>query len=63
LAPVVIGAPAGLEFAVLGGGVRMPLIQVVETRPVPASPVVAAPIPPAPVAYVAPVYPRKQDRN
>ena len=59
----LVGAPAGVEFAVLGGGVRMPLIQVVETRPVPVIATVAPPVPPAPAPYVAPVYPRKQDRN
>ena len=63
LAPLVVGVPAGLQLAVLGGGVRMPLVEVAETTPVPqAVPVVARPVPLAPV-YVAPVYPRKQDRN
>jgi hypothetical protein len=40
----------------------MPLIQVAETAPVtvPAA-IVTTPV--AQAAYVAPVYPRKQDRN
>jgi hypothetical protein len=39
----------------------MPLVEVVET---PVLAVVTAPvILPAPRAYIAPVYPRKQDRN
>jgi hypothetical protein len=38
-----------VQVSVLGGGVRMP-----------APPVLKAP---APTPYVAPVYPRKQDRN
>ena len=59
-APVVIavGTPVGMQLAVLGGGVRMPLIQVVEAQPVPIF-VDASPR----IPYVPPVYPRKQDRN
>jgi hypothetical protein len=41
----------------------MPAIPVVETAPAPVvfnTPLV---VPAAPVPYVAPVYPRKQDRN
>jgi hypothetical protein len=61
VAPIEVGAPVGLELAVVGGGVRMPLVEVVET---PVLAVVTAPvILPAPRAYIAPVYPRKQDRN
>jgi len=72
----LIGAPAGLPFAVVAGGMRMPGVQVAEVQPVqmpqlaeteqlaqaerPALPV-ASQVQPAP--YVAPVYPRKQDRN
>jgi hypothetical protein len=66
LAPVAIGTPAGEQLAVLGSGVNMPLIPVVETEMVPSAPnVVTTPllIPVAQAAYVAPVYPRKQDRN
>jgi len=66
LAPVTIGTPAGLQLAVLGGGVNMPLIPVVETSVVPAAPIVLTTpllVPAAQAAYVAPVYPRKQDRN
>jgi hypothetical protein len=64
--PAVIVVPAGLTLAVLGGGVRMPLIHVVEVRPPPVvevvqpAPVIAAV---APAPYVAPIHPRKQDRN
>ena len=66
LAPVMFGAPAGLQLAVLGGGVAMPRVPVAVAAPQPIvimpAPVLApAPAPPAP--YVAPVYPRKQDRN
>ncbi len=62
----MIGTPVGLQLAVLSGGVRMPLVPVVETETIQPSPVVFnAPlaVPAAPVPYVAPVYPRKQDRN
>jgi pyruvate dehydrogenase E2 component (dihydrolipoamide acetyltransferase) len=70
----VAGAAAGFQFAVLGGGVNMPIVKAVETQPLPveqapppaappAAASVAAPVPPAPIPYVAPVYPRKQDRN
>jgi hypothetical protein len=66
---VVAGTPAVFTLAVLGGGVRMPLVRVAETQPVPVVVTPAAPASvaevraPAPVAYVAPVHPRKQDRN
>ena len=63
LAPVVVETPAGLQLAVLSGGVRMPAIPVAETVTAPIvfnTPLV---VPAAPVPYVAPVYPRKQDRN
>jgi hypothetical protein len=53
-----------VTLAVLGGGVKMPLIPVAEVRPTPVVEVT----PPAPrveaaAPYVAPVLPRKQDRN
>jgi hypothetical protein len=65
LAPVVVGTPAGLQLAVLSGGVRMPAIPVVETTqsPVVFTTPLVVPVAVAPVPYVAPVYPRKQDRN
>jgi hypothetical protein len=67
----VAGAAEGFQFAVLGGGVNMPVVKAVETPPLqteqaappPAAATVAPPPPPPPVPYVAPVYPRKQDRN
>ena len=65
-APAASGVPAGLQLAVMGGGVRMPLVQVVEAQPEEAPPieapraVAAAPVAPP---YVAPYYPPKQDRN
>ena len=57
----------GLQLAVLGGGVRMPLVQVAEVTPVP-TPAPAPVVAPQALAvlaapYVAPFYPRKQDRN
>ena len=66
LAPTLVGAPLGLQLAVLGGGVRMPVAQVVEAQPLQAAPVVvpeAAAVAVAPAPYVAPFHPRKQDRN
>jgi len=65
-APVVnaVGTPVGMQFAVLGGGVRMPLIQVAEAPQVPVFVDASAQVlDVAPAPYVAPVYPRKQDRN
>ena len=58
IAPLV----AGLQLAVLGGGVRMPIYQVVETQRSQTTPIVPARTP-APVPYVAPFHPPKQDRN
>jgi hypothetical protein len=56
----VIATPGGVNIAVLGSGVRMPLSQVVEEVPVPdVAPVEEA----AATTYVPPVLPRKQDRN
>ncbi len=65
LAPVAAAGFAGLQLAVLGGGVRMPLLPVVEMAPLQAESVAVAPVPvqAAPAPYVAPIYPRKQDRN
>jgi hypothetical protein len=60
----VVAVPAGLILAVVGGGVRMPLIHVVEVHPAPVVEVVQpAPVVVAQAPYVAPVLPRKQDRN
>ena len=58
-------APGGVQFAVLGGGVRMPLIEVAEKAPPAPAPLPAAATAAAAPAipYVAPVYPRTQDRN
>jgi hypothetical protein len=61
VSPLVLGVPAGLQLAVLDGGVRMPVVQVVQPTPAPP-PVVVAPTP-APPPYVPPVYAPKQDRN
>ena len=52
-------APQGLQFAVLQGGVRMPIYQEEVVQPAP----VVVPVAPAPAPYVAPVYVPKQDRN
>ena len=63
IAPVAAAAAAGIRLAVLEGGVRMPVVQVLEA---PAQPrPVIVPRAPAPVQapYVAPVYAPKQDRN
>lgn len=66
---MAVVVPAPLTLAVIGGGVRMPLVRVAETPPAPvilaaAAPVIlAAPAPVTAARYVAPVRPRKQDRN
>ena len=53
-----------MQLAVLSGGVRMPAVPVAEVQPAPAAPVVVEEAPVVvPAPYVAPVYPRKQDRN
>ncbi len=66
----LVGAPVGMTLAVIGQGVRMPLYQVASVQPAQAPtprPVRFAradkpmTVPTAP--YIAPVYPRKQDRN
>lgn len=63
--PPVLAPPAVFTLAVLGGGVRMPLVQVVEAPPVAVveAPPAVVPLAPPPPPYVPPVYPRKQDRN
>jgi hypothetical protein len=64
-----VAGPAGFQFAVLSGGVRLPAIPVAETTPVETAPLAAVSPAPAPVIapvrkrYVAPVYPRKQTRH
>ncbi len=63
LAPVMIGAPVGPQLAVLGGGVAMPLVPVAVVAPQPIVYTPAATVTAVPAPYVAPVYPRKQDRN
>jgi hypothetical protein len=64
--------PAGLQLAVLAGGVRMPLVQVAEVAPVEEQPIsragspagVSAFLPNAiPAEPTVPVYPRKQARH
>lgn len=58
IAPLVVG----LKFAILEGGVRMPVYQVVETQRSQPTPMVMAQRP-ASLPYVAPIHPPKQDRN
>jgi hypothetical protein len=58
VAPLVVG----LTFAVLEGGVRMPIYQVADTRPSQPAAIVLAQKP-APLPYVAPFHPPKQGRN
>jgi hypothetical protein len=68
--PAVVGA-AGFQFAVLSGGVTMPLVQVAATQqaqqeqPIANLTPATAPALSAEIApnYVPPVYPRKQARN
>ncbi|MEA3053912.1 MAG: hypothetical protein QOG72_2815 [Sphingomonadales bacterium] len=66
LIPLLPASPGGPQLAVIGGGVRMPAIEVARND-VPekeeASPI-ARPAPSeAPIKPVAPVYPRKQARH
>ena len=69
--PVVVVVPAGLQLAVLGGGVRMPAIQVAEAPVVPEQPIsrvgsapgVSAFLPSEAPAPTVPVYPVKQARH
>ena len=65
LAPSLAAGAPDIQLAVLGGGVRMPLVPAVEIAPVQAKSVAVAPVSvqAAPAPYVAPAYPRKQDRN
>ena len=59
--------PVDVLPILINGGIDFPPIQIAEITPPP----IAAPVPvvapvtvvAAPVRYVAPVYPRKQDRN
>ncbi len=67
----LVGAPLGMTLAVIDQGVRMPAYQLAQTQPalVATTPRavhsarVEAPTPAPKAAYVAPFYPRKQDRN
>jgi len=63
--PLAAAGPAGFQFAVLSGGVRLPPIPIAETTPVETVPLEtrAAVVAPAPKPYVAPVLPRKQTRH
>jgi hypothetical protein len=58
----VVATPGASSFAVLGGGVRMPVVQVAEAVPVPVVKVVPVEEAVA-TTYVPPVFVRKQDRN
>jgi hypothetical protein len=75
--PVVVGAVPGLALAVIGGGVRMPPVQLAAAQPLPETAVEERPInragstpgknaflpsKPAP-RPVVPVHPRKQARH
>lgn len=73
--PVVVGLIPGVQLAVIGGGVRMPPIQIAAAQPEEELPIERAgsapgrnaflPAAPRPVvpAPVVPVYPRKQARH
>ena len=66
LPPLALGAPLDVQPTVVVGGINFPPVEVAEITPPPVAapaPVAAAPIVAAPAPYVAPVYPRKQDRN
>lgn len=79
LAPGLVAAPAGLQLAVIDGGLRLPVIQVadaapvVEERPIRRAgsevgenaflPTAVKPVAPKPAAPVVPVYPRKPARH
>jgi hypothetical protein len=58
--PLVVETPGALNFAVLGGGVRMP-VQVAEVPPTVAPVEAAATL--APIPYVPPVRRPKKDLN
>jgi hypothetical protein len=69
--PVAVFVPAGLQVAVIGGGVRMPAIQVAQEAPVEEMPIsragspagVSGFLPQTPVAPPVPIYPAKQARH
>jgi hypothetical protein len=71
--PVVIAAVPGLALGVIGGGVRMPPVQLAaapaaEERPIrqtgsAPAPEVSVPSKAAPATSVVPVHPRKQARH
>jgi hypothetical protein len=70
--PITIGAVPGLALAVIGGGVRMPPVQVAtateDERPVRRAgtapgPNAFLPVKPAPAKPIVPVHPRKQARH
>lgn len=77
--PAIVAAPAGPQFAVLSGGVRLPTFAVAQAAPVaedrPISragseagtsaflPKAVKPAAPRAPAPVVPVYPRKQARH
>ncbi|MDQ0464389.1 filamentous hemagglutinin family protein [Caulobacter ginsengisoli] len=69
--PSASGPAFDLALAVLGGGMTMPAAPTQPEAPAQAATQAAQPAPaaapaahtPAPVPFVAPVYPRKQDRN
>ena len=65
---IVVAGPAGLQLAVLGGGVRLPALEAAQVAPAPAAAIadtgVGGALPfAAPVAPAVPVYPRKQARH
>lgn len=65
---MLVAAPAGLQLAVVAGGVRLPAVEVAQAAPVveerPKSAFLPAEVKPvAPKAPVVPVYPRKQARH
>ena len=68
----IVGAPLGMQLAVVGGGVRMPVYAAPEAQPAQSAPAVGTqqvapvetqPAQPAPKPYVAPVHPRRPGRN
>jgi len=65
LAPeaIIVAAPAGLQLAVLGSGVRLPVVETAEVAPAPVEQPVADTAPAVPIAPTVPVYPRKQARH
>jgi hypothetical protein len=78
IAPAFVAAPAGLQLAVIGGGVRLPTFDVAQAAPVDERPIARAgseagesaflpakvkPAAPKGPAPAVPVYPRKQARH